>query len=105
VELVDDSIFHWWVTIEGAKGSFYEGEKFKLSFKFDAKYPTEPPEVTFVAKVPGSAPLCANVCVCGCVLCVCVCVCARDCVCTCMCVCMCAFVCVLRARAHTHTRN
>jgi ubiquitin-conjugating enzyme E2 W len=72
---VDDSIFHWWVTIEGAKGSFYEGEKFKLSFKFDAKYPTEPPEVTFVAKVPGSAPLCANVCVCGCVLCVCVCVC------------------------------
>jgi len=53
VELVDDSIFHWWVTIEGAKGSFYEDEKFKLSFKFDAKYPTEPPEVTFVAKVPG----------------------------------------------------
>ena len=28
-------------------------EKFKLSFKFDSKYPTEPPEVTFVAKVPG----------------------------------------------------
>jgi len=53
VELVNDSIFHWWVTIEGAKGSFYEDEKFKLSFKFDAKYPTEPPEVTFVAKVPG----------------------------------------------------
>jgi len=59
---VDDSIFHWWVTIEGAKGSFYEGEKFKLSFKFDAKYPTEPPEVTFVAKVPGSA--CVPLCVC-----------------------------------------
>ena len=53
VELVKDDIFHWWVTIEGAKGSFYEDEKFKLSFKFDSKYPTEPPEVTFVAKVPG----------------------------------------------------
>jgi hypothetical protein len=51
VELVNDSIFHWWVTIEGAKGSFYEDEKFKLSFKFDATYPTKPPEVTFVAKV------------------------------------------------------
>jgi len=53
VELVNDNIFEWYVTIEGAKGSFYEGEKFKLRFGFDEKYPTEPPEVTFVVQVPG----------------------------------------------------
>jgi len=53
VELVKDNIFEWHVTIEGAKDSFYEGEKFKLRFKFDAKYPTEPPEVSFLVRVPG----------------------------------------------------
>lgn len=30
VELVNDNIFEWYVTLEGAQGSFYEGEKFKL---------------------------------------------------------------------------
>lgn len=33
------------MTIEGAKGSFYEGEKFKLRFHFDHTYPMHPPEV------------------------------------------------------------
>jgi len=53
VELVKDNIFEWWVTIEGAKDSFYEGEKFILRFAFDSQYPTEPPEVSFVVRVPG----------------------------------------------------
>ena len=34
VELVHDTIFEWHMTLLGAKGSFYAGEKFKLRSEF-----------------------------------------------------------------------
>lgn len=36
----------WTVTIEGASNSLYEGEEFKLRFKFDNQYPFTSPEVS-----------------------------------------------------------
>ena len=38
VELVHDNIFEWHVTLLGAKGSFYAGEKFKLRSEFSPPY-------------------------------------------------------------------
>lgn len=38
----------WIVTVEGAKNTLYEGETFKLRFKFDEQYPFTSPEVDFL---------------------------------------------------------
>ncbi|KAI6207233.1 Ubiquitin--protein ligase [Aphelenchoides fujianensis] len=38
----------WTVSVEGASNTLYEGETFKLQFKFDSSYPFSSPEVTFV---------------------------------------------------------
>lgn len=38
----------WIVNMEGAKGSTYEGETFKLRISFPASYPTMPPSVYFL---------------------------------------------------------
>jgi len=37
----------WHVRLTGAAGTLYEGENFKLQFKFSPKYPFDSPEVTF----------------------------------------------------------
>jgi ubiquitin-conjugating enzyme E2 W len=37
----------WIVTVEGASNTLYEGETFKLRFKFDNQYPFTSPEVGF----------------------------------------------------------
>ncbi|XP_028406367.1 ubiquitin-conjugating enzyme E2 W-like [Dendronephthya gigantea] len=42
------SLETWIVNLQGAAGTLYEGETFKLQFKFPAKYPFDSPQVIFV---------------------------------------------------------
>ncbi|KAK6144449.1 hypothetical protein DH2020_021269 [Rehmannia glutinosa] len=42
-----DSIFTWIGTIEGGKGTMYEGLSYKLSLRFPVDYPFKPPQVKF----------------------------------------------------------
>lgn len=42
-----DSIFTWIGTIEGGKGTMYEGLSYKLSLRFPLDYPFKPPQVKF----------------------------------------------------------
>ena len=37
----------WLMTLNGAEGTVYAGEKFKLRFRFPLNYPLESPEVVF----------------------------------------------------------
>jgi ubiquitin-conjugating enzyme E2 W len=45
-EKIDCLVVH----MEGAEGTLYSGEKFKLQFKFTDKYPFDSPGVTFIGK-------------------------------------------------------
>ncbi|KAJ2846415.1 hypothetical protein IWW36_004362 [Coemansia brasiliensis] len=47
-----DSLDLWVVTMVGAEGTLYAGEKFTLQFRFPASYPFEAPEVIFTDNVP-----------------------------------------------------
>ncbi|XP_001944563.1 ubiquitin-conjugating enzyme E2 W-like [Acyrthosiphon pisum] len=47
-EETEQNLKLWIVYMNGAEGTLFEGEKFKLQFKFDGTYPFEAPEVTFV---------------------------------------------------------
>lgn len=40
--------FRWIVEVDGPPDTLYDGEKFNLSFKFNARYPFDSPIVTFV---------------------------------------------------------
>ncbi|XP_028782095.1 probable ubiquitin-conjugating enzyme E2 C [Neltuma alba] len=42
-----ESIFTWIGTIEGGKGTIYEGLSYKLSLRFPLDYPFKPPQVKF----------------------------------------------------------
>lgn len=42
-----ESIFTWIGTIEGGKGTVYEGLSYKLSLRFPVDYPFKPPQVKF----------------------------------------------------------
>ncbi|XP_057470774.1 uncharacterized protein LOC130759630 isoform X3 [Actinidia eriantha] len=42
-----ESIFAWIGTIEGGKGTVYEGLSYKLSLRFPLDYPFKPPQVKF----------------------------------------------------------
>ncbi|KAM1268870.1 hypothetical protein ACFX13_001175 [Malus domestica] len=42
-----ESIFTWVGTIEGGKGTMYEGFSYKLSLRFPLDYPFKPPQVKF----------------------------------------------------------
>ncbi|KAF7131486.1 hypothetical protein RHSIM_Rhsim09G0152800 [Rhododendron simsii] len=42
-----ESIFAWLGTIEGGKGTMYEGLSYKLSLRFPLDYPFKPPQVKF----------------------------------------------------------
>lgn len=44
---VAESIFTWVGTIEGGKGTLYEGLSYKLSLRFPMDYPFKPPQVKF----------------------------------------------------------
>ncbi|CAO3642174.1 unnamed protein product [Mucor hiemalis] len=38
----------WKVRLTGAPGTIYEGEEFKLEFRFTTQYPLEAPDVVFI---------------------------------------------------------
>ena len=42
-----ESIFTWIGTIEGGKGTVYDGLSYKLSLRFPLDYPFKPPQVKF----------------------------------------------------------
>ncbi|XP_030930252.1 uncharacterized protein LOC126697288 isoform X4 [Quercus robur] len=42
-----ESIFTWIGTIEGGKGTMYEGLSYKLSLRFPMDYPFKPPQIKF----------------------------------------------------------
>ncbi|XP_044509635.1 ubiquitin-conjugating enzyme E2 20-like isoform X3 [Mangifera indica] len=42
-----ESIFTWIGTIDGGKGTMYEGLSYKLSLRFPLDYPFKPPQVKF----------------------------------------------------------
>lgn len=42
-----ESIFTWTGTIEGGKGTMYEGLSYKLLLRFPLDYPFKPPQVKF----------------------------------------------------------
>ncbi|KAK6228168.1 hypothetical protein QUC31_006440 [Theobroma cacao] len=42
-----ESIFAWIGTIEGGKGTMYEGLSYKISMRFPLDYPFKPPQVKF----------------------------------------------------------
>jgi len=46
------NIRNWIVTITGATGTIYEGEKYRLKFEFPKEYPSKPPGVYFLKPVP-----------------------------------------------------
>lgn len=43
-----DNLKSWKIRLTGAKGTIYEGEQFKLEFRFTPQYPLEAPDVVFV---------------------------------------------------------
>ncbi|RXN05757.1 ubiquitin-conjugating enzyme E2 W [Labeo rohita] len=40
----------WFIDMEGAPGTLYEGEKFQLLFKFSSRYPFDSPQVMFTGE-------------------------------------------------------
>lgn len=42
----------WLVNVQGAEGSVYQNEHYRLRFKFPADYPMEAPEVIFLQPTP-----------------------------------------------------
>lgn len=49
---VGNNIRHWVVSMTGAKGTIYAGEKFRLKFNFPVDYPFSPPSVYFLQPIP-----------------------------------------------------
>mmetsp|Transcript_28206 Transcript_28206/g.67744 ORF Transcript_28206/g.67744 Transcript_28206/m.67744 type:complete len:159 (+) Transcript_28206:67-543(+) len=40
----------WYLTLHGAAGTLYAGERYQLRFRFPQRYPLESPEVTFMSE-------------------------------------------------------
>mmetsp|Transcript_2811 Transcript_2811/g.2971 ORF Transcript_2811/g.2971 Transcript_2811/m.2971 type:complete len:260 (+) Transcript_2811:39-818(+) len=49
---IGSNIRVWIVTLKGADGTIYEGEKYRLKFSFSKEYPSKPPSVYFLKPVP-----------------------------------------------------
>ncbi|KAK3090998.1 hypothetical protein FSP39_016347 [Pinctada imbricata] len=49
-ESIYRNLSEWIVDIDGAPESLYEGEKFKLMFKFGSRYPFDSPQVMFIGE-------------------------------------------------------
>lgn len=47
-----NSISSWTIEIQGANGTVFEGEKYKLKVKFPKDYPSKPPSVFFLKPCP-----------------------------------------------------
>lgn len=50
----------WIVTIQGAKGTIYEGDAFRLRVKFPSNYPIDPPRVYFLPPSPRHSHVYSN---------------------------------------------
>lgn len=50
----ESNLNEWIVDVDGAKGTIYEGDKFKLKFVFPQEYPRKAPTIIFV---PGHVPI------------------------------------------------
>mmetsp|Transcript_33207 Transcript_33207/g.38672 ORF Transcript_33207/g.38672 Transcript_33207/m.38672 type:complete len:155 (+) Transcript_33207:317-781(+) len=48
----DGFVEEWMLVVEGAKGSLYAGETYRLRFRFTSNYPFEAPEVEFMSPSP-----------------------------------------------------
>ncbi|TKR63090.1 hypothetical protein L596_026967 [Steinernema carpocapsae] len=56
----------WFINVEAAKGTIYEGEKYVLRVRFSDDYPFKPPEVVFVGDcVPCNPHVyeCGHICI------------------------------------------
>ena len=51
VNLVNDNMSNWNVTVPGPKGSPYEGGKFVINLDFTDNYPFKCPKIKFVTKI------------------------------------------------------
>ena len=51
VELINENISLWKLTLEGPKETPYEGGKFDLELKFPPEYPMKPPFVRFLTSI------------------------------------------------------
>lgn len=49
---VGKNLMVWVVAITGAKGTIYEGEKYKLRIEFTPEYPSKPPSCYFLQPPP-----------------------------------------------------
>lgn len=49
---VGNNIRQWIITLPGANGTLYAGEKLRLKFSFPTDYPFSPPSVYFLHPVP-----------------------------------------------------
>lgn len=49
---VGNNIRQWIITVLGASGTIYAGEKFRLKFTFPSDYPFSPPSVYFLQPIP-----------------------------------------------------
>ncbi|EAL73058.1 ubiquitin-conjugating enzyme E2W [Dictyostelium discoideum AX4] len=47
-----DNLDKWVIAVDGTEGSIYQGEHFKLQFKFSSGYPLDSPEVIFIGTPP-----------------------------------------------------
>ena len=57
---VGKSMNVWVVTLTGAEGTIFAGEKYKLRVAFPSDYPTSPPSVYFLAPTPRHAHVYTN---------------------------------------------
>ena len=51
IDMVDDDMYHWNVTLYGPEDSLYEGFEFKLDTLLPNAYPFEPPRVKFITPI------------------------------------------------------
>ena len=49
---VGSSIRQWIISVVGAEGTIYAGEKYRLKFSFPSDYPFSPPSVYFLQPIP-----------------------------------------------------
>lgn len=66
IEIVDNNIYNWLITMNGPKDSPYEDGIFKLSLDLPSNYPFSPPLINFITKIyhcniNGSGGICLDI--------------------------------------------
>mmetsp|Transcript_11005 Transcript_11005/g.18836 ORF Transcript_11005/g.18836 Transcript_11005/m.18836 type:complete len:167 (+) Transcript_11005:78-578(+) len=60
VQVDNDRMNEWYISIRGAENTVYYGEEYTLRFLFPYDYPIEPPEVIFLTPTPQHAHVYTN---------------------------------------------